>query len=231
MWKCPHCGTEVENNFDLCWNCGTTQDGGEQVNIGLEGEREVTPSPTETVNSSTSSEMQLRQISFLRPSIGTILVAATLPLIYLFFAGPIIIECSQSYTYLQWYSAEVLTIPVSVVAALSAPHYHPGLVGYLTFAVLNALAMFVVCYIGIHVWNACEIKLSQGNTTSNSHQTHPLAIPAIVGAIPGFFAGSIAFSMTMGFMGPVGAIASFAVTAVFVTGLVGFFVYLITRRM
>ena len=27
MWKCPNCGEEIEEQFDTCWNCGTTQEG------------------------------------------------------------------------------------------------------------------------------------------------------------------------------------------------------------
>ena len=27
MWKCPKCGEDVENNFDVCWNCGTSKSG------------------------------------------------------------------------------------------------------------------------------------------------------------------------------------------------------------
>ena len=27
MWKCPNCREEVEDNFDVCWNCQTGKDG------------------------------------------------------------------------------------------------------------------------------------------------------------------------------------------------------------
>ena len=27
MWRCQDCGETVEDNFDVCWNCGTSQDG------------------------------------------------------------------------------------------------------------------------------------------------------------------------------------------------------------
>jgi len=33
MWKCSKCGEEVEELFDVCWNCGTTSDGVEDVNF------------------------------------------------------------------------------------------------------------------------------------------------------------------------------------------------------
>jgi len=27
MWPCPHCGAEVENDFEVCWNCSTPRSG------------------------------------------------------------------------------------------------------------------------------------------------------------------------------------------------------------
>ena len=29
MWPCPRCGEQVEDDFDLCWSCGTARDGTE----------------------------------------------------------------------------------------------------------------------------------------------------------------------------------------------------------
>jgi hypothetical protein len=29
MWTCPKCATEVEEGFEVCWNCGTAADGAE----------------------------------------------------------------------------------------------------------------------------------------------------------------------------------------------------------
>ena len=26
-WKCSNCFEEIDNNFDICWNCGTTREG------------------------------------------------------------------------------------------------------------------------------------------------------------------------------------------------------------
>lgn len=33
MWKCKKCGEEVEELFDVCWNCGTSADGVEDANF------------------------------------------------------------------------------------------------------------------------------------------------------------------------------------------------------
>jgi hypothetical protein len=27
MWTCPKCATKVDPSFEVCWNCGTTEDG------------------------------------------------------------------------------------------------------------------------------------------------------------------------------------------------------------
>ncbi|MGQ0637085.1 MAG: hypothetical protein ACT4QC_20945 [Planctomycetaceae bacterium] len=27
MWACPKCSEQVEGNFEVCWNCGTSRDG------------------------------------------------------------------------------------------------------------------------------------------------------------------------------------------------------------
>jgi hypothetical protein len=27
MWKCSNCGERVEDDFEVCWSCGTTRDG------------------------------------------------------------------------------------------------------------------------------------------------------------------------------------------------------------
>jgi hypothetical protein len=33
MWTCPKCGHKVDPSFEVCWNCGTTQDGVEDPNF------------------------------------------------------------------------------------------------------------------------------------------------------------------------------------------------------
>jgi len=40
MWKCPGCGADVEDNFDLCWNCGNSKSG--------EGEHSAFSGPAES---------------------------------------------------------------------------------------------------------------------------------------------------------------------------------------
>lgn len=27
MWRCPHCAEKIEDDFDVCWSCGTARDG------------------------------------------------------------------------------------------------------------------------------------------------------------------------------------------------------------
>jgi predicted nucleic-acid-binding Zn-ribbon protein len=31
MWPCPKCREDVENTFEVCWNCGTARDGSEDA--------------------------------------------------------------------------------------------------------------------------------------------------------------------------------------------------------
>lgn len=33
MWTCPKCSSEVEDTFEVCWNCGTTREGVEDPNF------------------------------------------------------------------------------------------------------------------------------------------------------------------------------------------------------
>ncbi|MDB5337395.1 MAG: hypothetical protein JWN70_3014 [Planctomycetaceae bacterium] len=89
-----------------------------------------------------------------RISRDNLITAAVLPLIYLFMAISTIIECaSGGNVYLRWYSAAVMTIPVSAVAEIFVPDYSPGLVGFLVFAILNACGIFLICYVAVRIWN------------------------------------------------------------------------------
>jgi hypothetical protein len=38
MWTCSKCGEEVEDDFDVCWSCGTTKDGVENTAFNPETE-------------------------------------------------------------------------------------------------------------------------------------------------------------------------------------------------
>ncbi|GIW87344.1 MAG: hypothetical protein KatS3mg108_1668 [Isosphaeraceae bacterium] len=33
MWSCPKCSSEVEDSFEVCWNCGTSKTGVEDPNF------------------------------------------------------------------------------------------------------------------------------------------------------------------------------------------------------
>lgn len=63
MWKCPHCGEQVDHNFELCWNCGTTRDGSERVDVTPESEGQIAKRvPTEEAHTSNAPETLLKQI-------------------------------------------------------------------------------------------------------------------------------------------------------------------------
>ena len=83
----------------------------------------------------------------------TVMTASILPAIYLFFATSTIIDNAfGGDVYMKWYSAEVVTIPMSVVVEMFAPQYSPGLVGFLFLAVLNACGIFVASYFAVRQW-------------------------------------------------------------------------------
>jgi len=37
MWHCPNCGEQIDDVFDACWKCGTTQDGTRAADFQAEG--------------------------------------------------------------------------------------------------------------------------------------------------------------------------------------------------
>ena len=36
MWRCPNCGQRIDDNFDVCWKCGTGQDGSRAADFQAE---------------------------------------------------------------------------------------------------------------------------------------------------------------------------------------------------
>jgi hypothetical protein len=63
MWKCPDCGEQVANNFEICWNCGTTRDGVDRVNLDFPGEVEDDTQRTpDVVRAPVAPEKMLAQI-------------------------------------------------------------------------------------------------------------------------------------------------------------------------
>lgn len=36
MWNCPKCAAEVDDDFEICWSCGTSIDGVEDPDFGAE---------------------------------------------------------------------------------------------------------------------------------------------------------------------------------------------------
>ena len=49
MWHCQKCGEELEDNFDACWNCGTSKEGVEDPEFSAEVDVVVTE-PSGTAN-------------------------------------------------------------------------------------------------------------------------------------------------------------------------------------
>ena len=44
MWKCSSCAEECEDNFDLCWKCGTGRDGSPPAQLSPEPHRSTSAS-------------------------------------------------------------------------------------------------------------------------------------------------------------------------------------------
>ena len=62
MWTCPKCGTKIDPSFDVCWNCGTSQDGTPDpsfVSADDAGPIEDAPDATETTSSTHSPRGEL----------------------------------------------------------------------------------------------------------------------------------------------------------------------------
>jgi hypothetical protein len=45
MWRCPKCGSKVDDSFDVCWSCGTTADGVEDPDFVTADEAEPIEDP------------------------------------------------------------------------------------------------------------------------------------------------------------------------------------------
>jgi hypothetical protein len=45
MWTCPKCGSKVDQNFEVCWSCGTSRDGEEDPSFVLADDVPPDPSP------------------------------------------------------------------------------------------------------------------------------------------------------------------------------------------
>jgi hypothetical protein len=60
MWRCPRCNEVVDDQFDMCWNCGTNQDG--TASAGFDPERDDPsvpdpgPGPLDTEGRETASD-------------------------------------------------------------------------------------------------------------------------------------------------------------------------------
>ena len=45
MWRCPKCRSKVEDTFEVCWSCGTTEDGVEDESFVTADEAEPIEEP------------------------------------------------------------------------------------------------------------------------------------------------------------------------------------------
>ena len=45
MWHCPKCGEQLDDGFDVCWNCGTARDGTADPGFHAESDDPAVPDP------------------------------------------------------------------------------------------------------------------------------------------------------------------------------------------
>lgn len=57
MWPCVNCREKLEDNFDVCWNCGTSRDGTEDPDFRKADEAPAL-SPADTAAESEPAEAE-----------------------------------------------------------------------------------------------------------------------------------------------------------------------------
>ena len=58
MWQCPKCQSEVEDNFDVCWSCGTSIDGVEDPTFVTADDAEPIPDPVASIDDEFDDSME-----------------------------------------------------------------------------------------------------------------------------------------------------------------------------
>jgi tetratricopeptide (TPR) repeat protein len=94
MWPCPHCNELIESSHDVCWNCGTSQDG--KRDRTFQRADDLTPSDTANLSQldplsfgHSSSPPPLPRIRFgLRTLLGVVAVCAVLIAALAWYAKP-----------------------------------------------------------------------------------------------------------------------------------------------
>ncbi len=56
MWKCSHCDEPIDDQFDTCWNCGTSTDGTEDPGSQRTPDAPIASEPFEESDRTPSSE-------------------------------------------------------------------------------------------------------------------------------------------------------------------------------
>ena len=58
MWQCPNCGESIEQQFDVCWNCGSDATGAVDPSFVAEPQEPIVPDPGITrVTDGSSSQL------------------------------------------------------------------------------------------------------------------------------------------------------------------------------
>ncbi|GAB1453453.1 hypothetical protein MASR2M47_35090 [Draconibacterium sp.] len=103
MWKCKKCKEEVEDQFDVCWNCGSDRYG----NVALDKEEQTTLKEIKT-------EIALENSRSKYPALRTI---AGLYSLFAWIAG-VIAVITAIYFLIQGESGLFFAIPILVIGVL-----------------------------------------------------------------------------------------------------------------
>jgi hypothetical protein len=68
MWACPKCGAEVEDDFEVCWGCGTSPEGVEDPSFDPETEGVMSAEDYEAEQEARQHEQLVTLATFWSPA-------------------------------------------------------------------------------------------------------------------------------------------------------------------
>ncbi len=62
MWRCPSCGKQIDDEFDACWRCGTSQDGTPNADFHAEPDDPAPPPESKTPEDADTARLRRERI-------------------------------------------------------------------------------------------------------------------------------------------------------------------------
>jgi hypothetical protein len=99
MWTCPNCSEEIEDEFDVCWNCQTERGGAPKAEAGASTPADATrPSPAvHRAGRALVEQLEKRYRDAYRVGRATIFFAGVSKLLGFAFAGLSIVFAATGY--------------------------------------------------------------------------------------------------------------------------------------